>query len=196
MEKKSVSRSAFLRQRALIALPLCASACFIAVGTVPALLRPEARAKVSQRTLTSAERVAYQYAIEEVYWQHRIWPKENARPKPPLEAVISERALEQKVEAYLHKSQLVTVQRGLPITASELQAEMDRMASHTKRPDVLSELFAALGNDPFVIAECLARPIVAQRLGADLTLVAGVTPAPSNSLEPARLRVGRCRLDV
>jgi hypothetical protein len=43
MEKKSISRSAFLSFRALIALLLCASACFIAMGTVPAFLRPEAR---------------------------------------------------------------------------------------------------------------------------------------------------------
>ena len=28
----------------------------------------------------------------------------------------------------------------------------------------LRELFAALGNDPFVIAECLARPALAERL--------------------------------
>ena len=41
---------------------------------------------------------------------------------------------------------------------------MDRMAKHTRQPDVLRELFAALGNDPFVIAECLARPALAERL--------------------------------
>ena len=29
---------------------------------------------------------------------------------------------------------------------------------------MLRELFAALGNDPFVIAECLARPVLAERL--------------------------------
>ena len=34
------------------------------------------------QTLTFADRVAYQRAIEDVYWQHRIWPKENAGPKP------------------------------------------------------------------------------------------------------------------
>jgi len=36
-----------------------------------------------------------------------------------------------------------------PITPGQLQAEMDRMAEHTKQPGVLRELFAALGNDPF-----------------------------------------------
>ena len=44
---------------------------------------------------------------------------------------------------------------------------MDRMARHTKQPEVLREMFEALGNDPFVIAECLARPVLAERLIAD-----------------------------
>ena|SRR5438876_10425838 len=35
---------------------------------------------------------------------------------------------------------------------------------NTRQPEVLQELFEALGNDPFVIAECLARPILAERL--------------------------------
>ena len=38
------------------------------------------------------------------------------------------------------------------------------MARHTRQPEVLRELFEALGNDPFVIAECLARPLLAERL--------------------------------
>src|SRR5207249_2693651 len=55
-----------------------------------------------------------------------------------------------------------------PVTPDQLQAEMERMASHTQRPEVLREIFAALGNDPFVIAECLARPALAERLVTDL----------------------------
>ena len=38
------------------------------------------------------------------------------------------------------------------------------MAQHTRQPEVLREIFEALGNDPFVIAECLARPVLADRL--------------------------------
>jgi len=38
------------------------------------------------------------------------------------------------------------------------------MAHHTKQPDVLREMFQALGDDPFLIAQCLARPVLAQRL--------------------------------
>jgi hypothetical protein len=46
---------------------------------------------------------------------------------------------------------------------------MERMASHTKQPGgVLREIFAALGNDPFVVAECLARPVLAERLLTEL----------------------------
>src|SRR4029453_5808350 len=51
-----------------------------------------------------------------------------------------------------------------PITPEQLQAEMDRMAQDSKQSEVLRELFAALGNDPFVIAECLARPVLTERL--------------------------------
>ena len=46
---------------------------------------------------------------------------------------------------------------------------MDRMARDTKQPEVVQELFKALGNDPAVIAECLVRPILAERLIADLS---------------------------
>src|SRR5437667_259437 len=40
----------------------------------------------------------------------------------------------------------------------------DRIAKHTKQPKVLRELFDALGGDPFIIAECLARPLLAERM--------------------------------
>src|SRR5580704_9611558 len=150
---------------AIGALVFCAvAACSMVTGTLLAFLRPDVSSKISQRTLTFEERVSYQRAIEEFYWRHCIWPKENPRPKPPLQAIISAREIEQKVEDYLRKSQSVTDQRRQPISAGELQAEMDRMAKHTKQPEVLRELFAALGNDPFVIAECLARPVLSERL--------------------------------
>src|SRR4029077_10402512 len=102
--------------------------------------------------LTFAQRVAYQRAIEELYWRHRIWPKESAKAKPPLDAGISQAQMEEKVADYLRKSQALEEYWQRPITAEQLQAEMDRMAKHTKNPEVLRKLFAALGNDSFVIA--------------------------------------------
>src|SRR5438094_7051708 len=132
--------------------------------SVPSMAAP---ATGRNPTLTFAERVAYQRAIEDVYWRHRIWLRnggERRDPKPSLDAVMSQAQLEKKVADYLRKSQALEVYWQRPLTAEQLQAEMDRMAQHTKQPEVLRELFAALGNDPFVIAECLARPALAERL--------------------------------
>ncbi len=131
-------------------------------GALLGFFRPEPAMKGSQRTLTFADRVAYQRRIEEIYWRHRIWPKENADPKPPLDAVMSQAQLEKKVEDYLRNSQALEDYWQRPITAQQLQAEMDRMAQNTKQPEVLKKLFEALGNDPFVIAECLARPALTE----------------------------------
>ena len=134
---------------------------------MPAFLRNEAPAGLSQGTLSFAERVAYQRAIEDVYWRHRIWPRnrgERPDPKPSLDAVMSQVQLEKKVSDYLRKSQALEDYWQRPITAEQLQAEMDRMAKHANQPEVLREVFEALGNDPFVIAECLARPALAERL--------------------------------
>ena len=115
------------------------------------------------RTLTFAERLMYQRIIEDVYWRHRIWPKDNHNPKPALDAAISQAELEKKVQDYMRDSEALE-DRHRPITAVQLQTEMDRMAQHTKQPEVLRELFEALENDPFVIAECLARPVLSERL--------------------------------
>ena len=43
-----------------------------------------------------ADRVAYQRAIEEVYWRHRIWPKERPDPKPSLDEVMPPAQLNRK----------------------------------------------------------------------------------------------------
>jgi N-acetylneuraminic acid mutarotase len=130
--------------------------------------------------LTLADRVAYQRAIEEVYWHHRIWPKERPDPKPSLDAMMPEAQLEKKVEDYLHNSQALEDYWQKPISAEQLQAEMERMAQHTKQPGVLHELFEALGNDPFVIAECLARPALSERLATNLR----VTQIKTGALRP------------
>jgi N-acetylneuraminic acid mutarotase len=119
------------------------------------------------KILTFADRVAYQRAIEEVYWRNRIWPKERTDPKPSLDEVMPPAQLEKKVEDYLRDSQALEDWKE-PLSAEQLQAEMERMAQHTKQPEVLRELFEALGNDPYVIAECLARRTLSERLVSNL----------------------------
>src|SRR5690349_4860783 len=110
MKRKSTSQSA----RVLIALFVCGAAWSIVTGTLAttagklAFFRTETPAGVSHLAaagLTFAERVAYQRIIEDVYWRHRIWPKENVNPKPSLDAVMSQGQLENKVTDYLQKSQ-------------------------------------------------------------------------------------------
>src|SRR5215471_1707611 len=104
-----------------------------------------ATALMETRNLTFAQRVAYQQAIEDVYWRHRIWPRERPDTKPSLSAVMSQAQLESKVADYLQKSDALEKHWQRPIAAEELQAEIDRMAQHTRQPQVLSELFQALG---------------------------------------------------
>src|SRR5437870_4051417 len=96
--------------RVLIALVLLAGSCDALsqsvtatpwsreIGPAPSYLASkssgEGAASTSLRRgrgsyLSFPERVAYQYAIEEVRWRHRILPKDNPVPKPPLGAVIA-----------------------------------------------------------------------------------------------------------
>jgi len=118
----------------------------------------------ADRRLTLKERVTYQRAIEAVYWGHRIWPEANPRPKPQLEAVMPLAQIQAKVEDSLRMSLALEVYWHRPITSAQLQAEIDRIASQTQQPAMLAEIWTALGNDPFVIAECLARPVLVERL--------------------------------
>ena len=166
--RRLVGEGGSVNLRALTALLACTTAaCLLALGTSLAFFRSDALAQTPQRTLSFEERVSYQKAIEEVYWRHRIWPRDRGKhpdAKPSLDSVMSNAQMEKKVTDYLRNSQALEDYWQRPITAEQLQAEMDRIAAHTRQPEVLRELFEALGNDAFVIAECVARPALAERL--------------------------------
>jgi N-acetylneuraminic acid mutarotase len=180
VKKKQTALSGLFSLR----LVLCSAAvCSMITGTLLAFFHSESPAKASHPAiagLTFAERVGYQRAIEEVYWRHRIWPKENSEPKPSLDSVMSAEQIEKKVADYLRKSEALEENWQRLIAPEQLQAEMNRMAQNTKQPGVLRELFEALGNDPFVIAECLARPVLTERLIRDL--MNGTDGAPDGPL--------------
>ena len=116
------------------------------------------------RALSFEERVEAQRAIEQVYWDHRIWPNENPGHKPSLQEVMPEEVLRAKVEDYLKESSELETRWHQGITPEQLQAEMDRMVTTSNAPRVLGEIFDALGNDPRVIAETLVRQKLADRL--------------------------------
>src|SRR5690349_22618257 len=102
----------------------------LTTGTVMAFFAPQAPRKPSHPAaagLTFGERVSYQRAIEEVYWRHRLWPKENANQKPSLDAVMSPAEVEKKVEKYLVDSVRVEDCYEVALTAEQLQAEIERM---------------------------------------------------------------------
>ena len=110
--KREIQRVRFT----VIAMLLCAAAASLtSSGTLLALSQHEVSGS-TQRTLTLEERVSYQRAIEEVYWRHRIWPKERPDPKPSLDAVISQAQIEKKVRDYLRNSQVLADYWQRPIT--------------------------------------------------------------------------------
>ena len=119
---------------------------------------------LAARDLTFEQRVEAQKAIERVYWNHRLWPAQNPRAKPPLETVLPTDAIRARVQDYLKKSEALETFWGRPVRSAQLQAEMNRMARHTRDAQMLQELFDALGNDSFLIAETLARRSLVERL--------------------------------
>src|SRR6266508_2969748 len=101
----------------------CASViCLLGIGistlSGPLFSSCKAQENAGAKTLTFAERVSYQRAIEGVYWRHRIWPKEREDPKPSMDAVMSQAELEKKVAGYLRKSQALGDYWNRPITAN------------------------------------------------------------------------------
>ncbi len=114
-------------------------------------------------TLSFDERVDCQAAVEQVYDRHRIWPKDNPGPKPAFAVAVPHAVLVKKAEDALAMSVALAERYRTPVTAAELQAELDRMAKESEAPVMLREIFAALGNDPARAAECVARPLLAER---------------------------------
>jgi N-acetylneuraminic acid mutarotase len=118
----------------------------------------------THRSLSLEQRVKYERAVEEVYWRHTTWPEQSATAKPGLDSVTPLETTRAKVEDTLRKSEALAQIWKRPVTAEQLQAEIERMARESKQPEVLRELWEALGNDPFLIAEVLARPVLVERL--------------------------------
>jgi hypothetical protein len=97
MKNKGMSQSALFTARRLLVLLSCSVvASSMVSGALLAFFRPETATKTWQRTLTFADRVAYQRAIEEVYWRDRIWPKDHLNPKPLLSEVMSAQQIEKR----------------------------------------------------------------------------------------------------
>ncbi|HPA80916.1 MAG TPA: hypothetical protein PLS95_08905 [Thermoanaerobaculales bacterium] len=140
-----------MHERTTIARAAALSAALLAAGAaIPA---------ASAATLGLDNRVRCQQALDRVYWSHR-----SADSQVPFEQAVPEETARRKAEDALLKTAALERFWGVVITPQQLQAELDRMAAHSQSPERLRELFAALGDDPLQAAECLARPLLADRL--------------------------------
>src|SRR5262249_47387091 len=73
-------------------------------------------------------------------------------------------AIRAKVEVGLRLSNALEAYWGQAITGAQLQAEIERQGRDSRQPEGLVELWAAIHNDPQLIAETPARPALAGRL--------------------------------
>ena len=97
--------------------------------------------------------------VQAAYWDLRNEGKAGTFPLAQYRSVLEARA-----ERTARQLAYLRAQRGRDVTGLELQAELDRMARDTQAPQALAKLFKALGNDAQLAGECLAKPLLADRL--------------------------------
>src|SRR6185369_10084356 len=147
-------------------------ACVISLGAASPATSIDHRASSSEilpsyfRTgvLDMEARIWAQTQIERVYYNHRIWPKENPGPKPPFEQMVPADLIAKKAAEPLRMSAALKQYWNVEITPAMLQTEMDRMERDSKDRTTLHELFSAVQDDPFLVAELLARAPMVNRL--------------------------------
>jgi len=131
----------------LLCPPALAVLCCSALGS-----------SVAARDLTFEDRVRCQEAIERVYYSHQIGATE------PFEEAVPRAVLEKKVRTYLKQTVALGEYWKTVVTAVMLERETARIVRQTRMPERLQELFTALGNDAYLVHECLARATLVDRL--------------------------------
>jgi len=102
-------------------------------------------------------RCADRAALERVYYNHRLGEK------PPFEQVLPPAMLENLVRQDLRKETALKQAYGVEVTPALLDAEVQRINTTTRAPEMLAEIKAALGNDPARFANVFAKPILVER---------------------------------
>jgi hypothetical protein len=142
---ESRKRKAIRKALPLAALRFCV---FVLILAAPAWApEPDLAALCADRT-----------AVERVYYNHRTGTK------PPFEETLPAEALRRLVQTDLAKEAALKNVYGLEVTAAMLAAEVQRINTTTRAPEILAELKAALGNDTDRFARTIAKPIVVERL--------------------------------
>jgi hypothetical protein len=96
-------------------------------------------------------------AIERIYYQHRLGTK------PPFEETLPRTTLENLVRLDRNKEAALQKTYGMTLTAAQVAAEVQRINSTTRAPEILAEIKAALGNDPEKFAIAFAKPLLVER---------------------------------
>lgn len=102
-------------------------------------------------------RCADRTAVERVYYNHRLGEK------PPFEQALPPATLENLLQQDLRKEAVLKRAYGVEITPEMLAAEVQRITTTTRAPEMLAEIKAALGNDPARFARALAKPLLVER---------------------------------
>src|SRR5262249_36057475 len=114
----------------------------------------------------------------------------------PFDEAVPRAVLEKKVQAYLRQSLALEKLWHTPVTADMLRHESERIARSTRMAGRLQELYAALGNDPFVFQETLARSVLVDRLARGFFSSDPLIHAVSrNEIEALHRRLGEGPLD-
>jgi len=96
-------------------------------------------------------------AIERVYYNHRTGTKE------PFEKVLRASTIENLVRHDLKMEMVLKKAYDIEVTPAQIEAEVKRINSTTRAPEILAELKKALNNDPQRFARTIAEPIVVER---------------------------------
>ena len=104
-----------------------------------------------------AARCADHAAIERVYHSHRLGTKQ------PFEQAMPRALLEQIVRQDQHKEAVLRKVYGIDVTPAMVAAEVERINTTTRAPEVLTEIKHALGDDATRFAAAMARPILVER---------------------------------
>jgi len=110
------------------------------------------------RNLSFEDRVRAQEAIERVYYSHAIGATR------PFEEAVPRALVESRVRTYLGQSDALARYWNAIVTMQALERELERIASATRFPERLQEIYASLNHDPMLILECFVRPVLVDRL--------------------------------
>src|SRR5262249_23495254 len=114
--------------------------------------------QAASRDLSLEERIRAQRAIERIYYSYQIGAETS------FDAAVPPEVTEAQVRRAMRQSSALATFWKTPIPGGALRQELDRIERGTRFPDRLEQIYQALEGDPLLLQECLARPILVDRL--------------------------------